>query len=459
LAQWHVSAVYWLQRSVVLIHSQQGVEGLSDYLQDYATTRVPEDRTIGGLRIGMINGVLVFAVPGLVAGVQIGGALGLERGIRAFLIGGLFLSVVGTVVGIIGVRNRVSSYVLTQFVFGRMGANILNLAIAVALLGWYGVNMDLLSATLQHLGEQLFGYRPTGWLVEIAAGVLMTITAIYGFQLLEKLSSFIVPILFLLTAYLGIKSFYAFDGDLQRVVEGSYLMTDGEAVTAIVGGFIVSAVLMSDFTRFARKDTDAAIAAFLPFLLLSCVAYLAAAIAAIVLQESDVLVILLTMGLGVGALGLVFLSTWITNVVNLYSCSLSLASVVRGRKQWHLTIVAGVFATLAAMLNILENYTSFLFGLSIIFAPIGGIFIVDFYLLRARQPYPLESLESDKATRIVALVAWGTGTGVAVLSSQGVLTLTGFEVADALLSAMLAYSVMAWRTPANRRRNIDISDG
>jgi len=116
---------------------------LSDYLQDYATTRVPEDKTIGGLRIGMINGVLVFAVPGLVAGVQIGSALGLERGIKAFVIGGLFLSVVGTIIGIIGVRNRVSSYVLTQFVFGRMGANILNLAIAVALLGWYGVNMSV----------------------------------------------------------------------------------------------------------------------------------------------------------------------------------------------------------------------------------------------------------------------------------------------------------------------------
>jgi len=432
---------------------------LSDYLQDFATTPVPEDRTISGLRIGMINGVLVFAVPGLVAGVQIGSALGLERGIRAFVIGGLFLSVVGTVIGIIGVRNRVSSYVLTQFVFGRMGANILNLAIAVALLGWYGVNMDLLSATLQHLGVQLFDYRPTGWIVEIIAGVLMTFTAIYGFQLLEKLSSFIVPILFLLTTYLGIKSFYAFDGDMQRVVAGSFSMTDGAAVTAIVGGFVVSAVLMSDFTRFARKDSDAAVAAFMPFLVLSSVAYMAAAIAAIVLQQADILVILLTMGLGVGALGLVFLSTWITNVVNLYSCSLSLASVVRGRKQWHLTIVAGVFATVAAMLNILENYTSFLFGLSIIFAPIGGIFIVDFYLLRAMKSYPLESLASARPTRIIALVAWGTGTGVAVLSSQSVLTLTGFEVADALISAMLAYSAMAWRTPANLRRRMNIPDG
>lgn len=432
---------------------------MSDYLQDYARTRVPQDRTIGGVRIGMINGVLVFAVPGLVAGIQIGGAVGLERGIRAFLLGGLFLSVVGTVIGIIGVRNRVSSYVLTQFVFGRMGANVLNLAIAIALLGWYGVNMDLLSATLQQLGEQLFDYRPTGWIVEIAAGVVMTITAIFGFQLLEKLASFMVPILFLLTTYLGIKSYLVFDGDFQRVIAGSFSMTDGEAVTAIVGGFIVSAVLMSDFTRFARKDSDAAIAAFLPFLLLSSVAYLSAAIAAIVLQQADILIILLTMGLGVGALGLVFFSTWITNVVNLYSCSLSLASVVRGRKHWHLTIVAGVFGTVAAMLNILENFTTFLFGLSIIFAPIGGIFIADFYILRAMKAYPLESLESDRSTRIISLVAWGTGTGVAVLSSQSVLTLTGFEVADALLSAMLAYTAMAWRTSANRRRHVDTSDG
>lgn len=427
---------------------------MSDFLDDYATTRVPEDRTIGGVRIGMINGALCFALPGLVAGVQIGGALGLERGIKAFLIGGLFLSVVGSVVGIIGVRNRVSSYMLTRFVFGRVGAIVLNLAIAVALLGWYGVNMDLLGATVQQISEQLFDFSPAAWAVEVLAGILMTVTAIFGFRILNQAASYAVPFLFLLTLYIGLKSLATFNGDFQLAVAGSPTMTDGEAVTAVAGGFIVSAVLMSDFSRFARSDSDAVTAAFLPFLGLSSFAYVGAALAAIVFQQSDILLVMLAMGLGVGALALIFVSTWITNVVNLYSCSLSLSAVFEKQKQWHLTVVAGVLATGAALLNILDAYTSFLFGLSVIFAPIGGIFIVEFYLLRRMRRYSLDSPETNETFRPAAAVAWGVGTGMAVLSTNGVITLTGFEVADALLAAGLAYAVLAWFTKSNIRDSV-----
>jgi len=424
---------------------------MSDFLDDYATTRVPEDRTIGGVRIGMINGALCFALPGLVAGVQIGGSLGLERGIKVFLIGGLFLSVVGTIVGIVGVRNRVSSYILTQFVFGRAGAVILNLAIVVALLGWYGVNMDLLGATVQQICEQLFAFAPPAWAVEVFAGMIMTVTAIFGFSLLNRAASYAVPFLFLLTLYIGIKSLAAFNGDMQLVVAGSPSMTDGEAVTAVAGGFIVSAVLMSDFSRFARTDADAATAAFLPFLGLSSFAYVGAALAAIVFQQSDILLVMLAMGLGVWALALIFVSTWITNVVNLYSCSLSLSAVFKKQKHWHLTVVAGILGTGAALMNILDAYTSFLFGLSIIFAPIGGIFIVEFYVLRNMRPHDLES-ELDAPFRPAAAFAWAVGTAVALLSTSSVVTLTGFEVADALLSAGFAYFVLAWFTSANLRR-------
>jgi len=427
---------------------------MSDFLDDYATSRVPEDRTIGGVRIGMINGALCFALPGLVAGVQIGGALGLERGIKAFLIGGLFLSVVGSIVGIIGVRNRVSSYMLTRFVFGRAGSVVLNLAIAVALLGWYGVNMDLLGATVQQISEQLFEFVPAAWAVEVFAGIVMTVTAIFGFRILNQAASYSVPFLFLLTLYIGLKSLATFNGDFQLNVADSLIMTDGEAVTAVAGGFIVSAVLMSDFSRFARRDSDAVTAAFLPFLGLSSFAYIGAALAAIVFQQSDILLVMLAMGLGIGALALILISTWITNVVNLYSCSLSLSAVFEKHKQWHLTVVAGILATGAALMNILDAYTSFLFGLSVIFAPIGGIFIVDFYLLRRMKPYSLSSDGSGTVFRPAAAVAWGVGTGMAVLSTSGVVTLTGFEVADALLAAGLAYAVLAWFTKSNIRGDV-----
>ena len=417
---------------------------LADFMQDYATSPVPESRTVSGLRIGLILSVLSFAVPSLVAGAQIGGGLGLERGMVAFGLSGLFLSVVGTAVGIIGVRNRVSSYVLIQCLFGRSGANPLCLAIALSMLGWYGVNMDLLSAALQHLLSALFGWRPAAWAIEVAAGVLMTVTAIYGFSMLNRVSGFVSPVLMLLTLYLGAKGFASYSEDLPSVIPELPQLSDGEAVTAIAGGMIVTAVLMQDFTRFARRSGDAATATMLPCLVFSSLAYLAAAAAAIVAQEADILLVMLALGLGVGALGLVFLSSWVTNVINLYSCSLSLSSVFPKRQQWHLTLVSGVLATIAALLNILDNFTTFLIGMSIIFAPIGGIFIADFYLLRRLRPYSLAAFGSGRPNW-AALLAWGLGAGMALLSAQAGIRLTGIEVADSLLVALLAYPALAWR--------------
>lgn len=417
---------------------------MADFMQDYATSPVPESRTVGGIRIGLILGALSFAVPSLVAGAQIGGALGLQRGMVAFALSGLFLTVVGTAVGIIGARNRVSSYVLIQCLFGRSGANLLCLAIAVSMLGWYGVNMDLLSAALQHLLHQLFAWRPAAWAIEVVAGVLMTVTAVYGFQMLNRVSSLVSPVLLLLTLYLGAKGVAAFSGDMQSVLPQAPPLDDGEAVTAVVGGMVMTAVLMQDFTRFARRNGDVAKAVSLSCFVFSNLAYLAAAVAAIVAQEEDILLVMMAFGLGAGALGLVFLSSWVTNVINLYSCSLSLSSVFPLRRQWHLTVASGALATVAALLNILDSFTTFLIGLSIIFAPIGGIFIADFYLLRRMRPYSLTNFGSSP-TNWAALLAWALGACVPMLSAQAGVRITGIEVADSLLVALLAYTVLAWR--------------
>ena len=94
---------------------------LDGLLEDYATTPVPESKTHNGWSIGMVNGGLAFAVPGLITGLEIGSALGLEQSIYAFLLGGLILSILGTITGIVGMKNRLSSCMTMKFVFGLQG--------------------------------------------------------------------------------------------------------------------------------------------------------------------------------------------------------------------------------------------------------------------------------------------------------------------------------------------------
>ncbi|WP_077341758.1 cytosine permease [Pseudocolwellia agarivorans] len=413
----------------------------NDILEDYATSPVPEDKTIGGVRIGMINGGLAFAVPGLITGLEIGKGLGLEQSIYAFILGGFILSVLGYVTGLVGMYNRLASCMMMKFVFGRVGANILSLAFVLSLLGWYGVNIDVFSKVIQELIQDTCDYTATIWLLEIVIGVLITLTTILGFKLLEKLSSLLVPVLFLIVIYMLYQSMGYSANELNIPTETTNF-TFGEAVSAVVGSFIVSVVLMPDFTRFSATKKGTFIASFLPFLFINNFVYIVAAIAGLAVVNNDVLQVMLALGLGGFAFVLLITSGWVTSVINLYSSALGLNAITRKWPEWKVIIFVGILGTFIASFNLLDNFTSFLFGLSTIFTPVAAIYVIDFFVIRKKQRYVVEELSAVSKVNVVALVAWAVGIVVSMLTNQGYFTLTTIEVCDSLLITAPVYYLL-----------------
>lgn len=413
----------------------------SDILEDYATTPVPDDKTVGGVRIGMINGGLAFAVPGLITGLEIGKALGLEQSIYAFLLGGLILSILGYVTGLVGMYNRLASCMMMKFVFGNVGANILSFAFVLSLLGWYGVNIDVFSGVIYELIQDTYNYSVTIWMLEIIIGVLITLTTILGFKLLEKLSTLLVPILFLIVVYMLYQSFGYSPNDLSIPSESTNF-TFGEAVSAVVGSFIISVVLMPDFTRFSSTKKDTAIASFLPFILINNFVYISAAIAGLAVLNNDILQVMLALGLGAFAFVLLIISGWVTSVINLYSAALGLSSITQRWPEWKIIIFVGILGTFVASLNLLDNFTDFLFGLSTIFTPVAAIYVVDFFLIRKKGLYLIENLTAVRRVNVMALIAWVVGIIVSMLTNQGYFTLTTIEVCDSLLITAPVYFLL-----------------
>ena len=415
-----------------------------DLFEDYATCCVPEHKTVGGVRIGLINGGLAFAVPGLITGIEIGGALGLQQSIYAFLLGGIILSILGTVTGLVGMHNRLTSCMTMKFVFGDFGANLLSFAFVVSLLGWYGVNIDLFSEVTQQLFLKTTALDVPIGLLEIIIGLLITLTTIWGFRLLEKVSRVLVPILFLLVIYMLYQSLgYTATSEATLAATASGVsLSFGEAVSAVVGSFIVSVVLMPDFTRFSINTKATVISSFLPFLGLSTFVYIASAIAGLAVVNNDILAVMLALGLGSLAFILLIGSSWVTNVVNLYSAALGLNAIYPKFQEWKLIVFAGIFGTIAASLNLLDSFTTFLFSLSIIFTPVAAIYVIDFFMIRKKQVYDLKTLATIEKINWQAVIAWGAGIAVSLLSNQHWITFTHIEVFDAIIITSLVYYLL-----------------
>ncbi|MBJ2137521.1 cytosine permease [Paraglaciecola chathamensis] len=411
-------------------------------LNDYATTPVPQSETVNGVGIGMINGGLAFAVPGLITGIQLGDALGLKQSIFAFLLGGFALAVLGTVTGLVGMHNRFSSCMTIKFVFGTSGANVINLAFVLSLLGWYGINVDLFSQVSQQLLLTYAEVTAQAWQLEVLFGLLITVITIWGFKTIERITNLLVPILFAIVMYLLVRSFgYAEANPTPEVVSAS--LSFGEGVSAVVGSFIVSVVLMPDFSRYAAKPIDTVYASFLPFLLINSFVYVVAAFAGIVVADSDILSVMLVLGLGGLAFFLLLISCCVTNVINLYSCGLGIIAIFPKCKEWQCIVAAGLLGTVVASFNLLDNFTNFLFGLSIIFTPVAAIYVVDFFIVRRGEKYSLALLEHNERVNIRAIIAWMVGIATSMASNQGWITLTTIEVFDAVLLTLPTYYLLS----------------
>ena len=308
-----------------------------------------------------------------------------------------------------------------------------------SLLGWYGVNLDLFALATNGLLVDYLGITFNTSAIEWGVSAVIVVTTLYGFQRMEKLSTWLVPIMGMVTLFLLIKSAMAIEtsGGLASVEP---TMGFGTAVSAVVGSFIVSIVLLPDLARFCRTKRDAWSASFIPFFLLSTFVYIAASLAANVFGSDDILALMVKVGLGLAAFVLLICSSWLTNVLNLYSASLGAAAVINGGKQKLLIIAMGVMGAVASSLNLLDSFSEFLFSLSIMFTPVAAIYCADFFILRRQAVY--RAGDFIPAFNICAIAAWITGILFSFTSAETGLFITPIEAIEALIISLASYLIL-----------------
>ncbi len=419
---------------------------MSDDSREFATEPVPDHRTVGWLHVGLISAMVAFSLPTFITGLRVATAVSADRAVLSLLFGSLLLTVIGCITGSIGAKTRLSSYMLVRIAFGDRGALLVNLAFALSLLGWFGVNIDLFGDAVLRLLEDLFDVSVSPWMVELPAGLVMTITTVYGFRAINLLSMLLVPVLMVVTALLISTSLGVRPVSEIFAERSSSSMALGDAISAVVGGVIVGAVILPDITRFIRQWRGAVYTALLSYLVIGFIVMGAGGLAAAALVNDDILDIMIVMGLGWAAFAIVIAGSWVLNSLNLYSTMLSVEATLPRLNNRLLVAVLGVLGTAAAFLNILDYFLTFLFYLAIIFVPVAGVIAVDYVVVR-RSAYHADRVALQRPISVLAMVAWAAGALVALLGAEGFVSLSGIAAVDAMLVAATVYLALTkWLT-------------
>jgi len=408
---------------------------------EFSTSPVPADRSIPWWRIALSNVLFSVSLPGLIEGLDLARAAPRSNFLSGIVAGSLILTFIGVLTSVVGSRTRLSSYMLARIAFGTYGSTVLNLTFALSLIGWFGVNINLFGDAMIKVLAALWGYHGPEWPIELIAGVLMTVTTLVGLRAINLLSIVIVPVL---TAVCGVMLLSAVrHGSVAQLLALAPQsgLSFGDAVSAVVGGYVVGAVIMPDTCRFIGPVRGAVWTAVLTYLVSGAAVPLIGGLAGLATGRVEILDLMLFMGLGAGAFAIVFGGSWVLNALNLYSAGLSVDAATPWIRRERATLLCGLAGTLAAFLQILDHFLTFLFYLSIVFVPVASIIILDFFFIRPAD-YLGEAYASVRRLEPAALAAWGAGACVAVLGSAGYLRLSGIAAVDALVVAAIVYGAL-----------------
>lgn len=414
-------------------------------LQEYTRKPAPDTSNSSALQLALIiiGGTIGFAI--FIVAAQIGGSLGYAKSAQAFAIGSLILGVMGAMTSYVGAKTRLSTYLLTEFAFGRKGSKIVNLAVAISLIGWYGVISNTLGdATTAMFAESFNIHIPRALAITVASALMIWVTVI-GFKGIDKLALVLVPFMGIFILYAAWKAIGS-AGTAQTLQDSSF--TFQTAISAVVGSYIAGVIIQPDYTRFAINPKQAVIGVFIALGIIFPAIQFFSAVPSMAMGEPSIVTVMVSLGIILPAFFLLLLGAWSSNVLCLYSSGLSVATIVRKASFSKIIIAIGILGTALAFMPAQAYLINFLVLLGVVIPPIGAVYIIESFFFR-RFDMDINGLENETPFRWQAFVAWISGGVVGYLAAGNLIGglgfggITGIASIDSLIASSVLYSVLS----------------
>lgn len=400
----------------------------------YASGRLPENLTVPGWRVALIIASFTFALPGFLNGAQTGLALGLNLAVLAALLAGVILCAGACLTAIISVRTRLTTYLLIQRSFGLKGAALVNIVLAIIHFCWFGVNVSFFGDAMVAAANEGYGIPGNFSLFVILGSILITISTIYGFRTLDRLAMVAVPFVGVILVAVCVSVVGTGPVDLAPVENPPVSMSFGIALSALIGGNMLTVAAMPDLSRFIRTEKGAIVGMVLSFPFAAPLLMVIAALIALSTGVTDIMDLVVSLGFGAPALLMLLVSVWTINALNLYSAGLSMAATFPKVPQWLFIIFGGAVGCTFALLGIINSFIPFLVTLGLVVPPIAAIYVIDgFFVFRS------DEVRAPSAFRWEAIAVWIGSLIISLPATAAGYTLTTVPALDATILAAGGY--------------------
>ncbi|MHA3684196.1 cytosine permease [Leucobacter sp. HY1908] len=439
---------------------------------DYELGRVPASERKSWLPIAGIWIAIGIDLSGTIMGVQLGNGLPFNEALSATILGSVLLGLLAMACTYVGAATGLTSAMLSRAVFGTIGGRVIAIAMAISSLGWFGVQTGFFADNARIAVDELLGADLPVHLFTVVGGILMMLTALWGYRSIQRLSSWAVPLLIGLLGLAVVLAFAQFGaGDLLADIPAQF--TFGGAVSLVMGIFVFGVIVSPDIARWAKTPKQAMAAGFTGFFIGNSLIVIVALVLSRVMGVEDLMRMFFMLGLGAFALIVLTLAQWTTNTNNLYSAALNLSVVFTRVSRRTLTLAGGAIAIGAAVAGIYDAFIPFISVMGTFIAPYGGVYLAEFFTRRTGRLRQHASTDdrgtdvSDTSTSAPAVdawafVAWGVGCLTGVLTTQagdglglGAFTLTTIPALDAILAAFVAHALLGLARTGKRATGDD----
>jgi cytosine permease len=404
---------------------------------------------VSGVGIALILVGAIVALPAFIMGSELNRSLGTRGSIIASLGGGFVLACIAGAAAVAGARARASSYELIVLAFGDAGGKLVNAVLSVVMVGWFAVVVSLFGDAVLKSAGTILPIGAKGW-VAIGSAIMIA-TTLTGFRALQILSTATAPLKILLLAVTVAVALMRSSSAQTWAAPIHPSLTLGGGVSYVVGGVIVGALLTPDVARLATSLKQALLAAWLAFAVGLPLALVLAGIPAQLTGQSNLIEIMLGLGLGLPAILVVILSAWSSNTYNLYAITL-VYKTLANRPTWQLATFGGTLGAAMALAGIARQLTPYLLMLGVAVPPIAGVYLAAFYTAWwTRRPLPKAAWHGR------SIAAWVVGVVPAALEGPLGFSLSGIVAVDSLVVAILAYLALHACIGTLRRSSLDIA--